>query len=46
MGLLGCVDMNSLYRSISWQNIVVIVGMLPFSITLRAPAGWTWWPMD
>ena len=29
MGLLGCVDLNSAYRSISWQTLVLIVGMLP-----------------
>ncbi len=39
MGLLGCVDMNSGYRSISWQSIVLIVGMLPFSITLHRTGG-------
>ncbi len=39
MGLLGCVDMNSLYRSISWQSIVLIVGMLPFSIALQRTGG-------
>ena len=39
MGLLGCVDMNSAYRSISWQSLILIVGMLPFSIALRATGG-------
>jgi di/tricarboxylate transporter len=39
MGLLGCVDMNSGYRSISWQSIVLIVGMLPFSIALQRTGG-------
>lgn len=39
MGLLGCVDMNSAYRSISWQSIVLIVGMLPFSIALQRTGG-------
>ena len=35
MGLLGCVDLNSAYRSIDWKTIVLIVGMLPFSIALQ-----------
>ena len=35
MGALGCVDLNSAYRSIDWKTIVLIVGMLPFSIALR-----------
>ena len=39
MGLLGCVDLNSGYRSISWQSIVLIVGMLPFSIALQRTGG-------
>jgi di/tricarboxylate transporter len=39
LGLLGCVDMNSAYRSISWKSLILIVGMLPFSIALRATGG-------
>jgi di/tricarboxylate transporter len=39
MGLLGCVDMTSGYRSISWQSIVLIVGMLPFSVALQRTGG-------
>jgi di/tricarboxylate transporter len=39
MGLLGCVDLNSAYRSISWQTLVLIVGMLPFSIALQRTGG-------
>ena len=39
MGLLGCVDMNSAYRSISWKTLVLIVGMLPFSIALQRTGG-------
>jgi di/tricarboxylate transporter len=39
MGLLGCVDMSSAYRSISWQTLVLIVGMLPFSIALQRTGG-------
>ena len=36
MGALGCVDLVSAYRSIDWKTIVLIVGMLPFSIALGA----------
>jgi di/tricarboxylate transporter len=39
MGLLGCVDLNSAYRSISWQTLVLIVGMLPFSLALQRTGG-------
>ena len=39
MGLLGCVDMTSAYRSINWQSLVLIVGMLPFSIALQRTGG-------
>lgn len=39
MGALGCVDLNSAYRSIDWKTIVLIVGMLPFSIALKRTGG-------
>lgn len=39
MGLLGCIDMNSAYRSISWKSLILIVGMLPFSIALQRTGG-------
>jgi di/tricarboxylate transporter len=39
MGLLGCVDFASAYRSIDWKTIVLIVGMLPFSIALERTGG-------
>jgi di/tricarboxylate transporter len=39
MGLFGCVDLNSAYRSISWKSLVLIVGMLPFSIALQRTGG-------
>ena len=41
MGLFGCIDMSSAYRSISWKSIVLIVGMLPFSIALQRTGGVT-----
>lgn len=39
MGLFGCVDMNSAHRAISWKTLVLIVGMLPFSIALQRTGG-------
>jgi di/tricarboxylate transporter len=39
MGALGCVDLVSAYRSIDWKTIVLIVGMLPFSIALQRTGG-------
>jgi di/tricarboxylate transporter len=39
MGLTGCVDFKSAYRSISWKTLVLIVGMLPFSIALQRTGG-------
>jgi di/tricarboxylate transporter len=39
MGALGCVSLNSAYRSIDWKTIVLIVGMLPFSTALQRTGG-------
>jgi di/tricarboxylate transporter len=39
MGLCGCVTLNSGYRSIDWKTIVLIVGMLPFSLALQRTGG-------
>jgi len=39
MGALGCVDLTSAYQSIDWKTIVLIVGMLPFSIALQRTGG-------
>ena len=39
MGLLGCIDLTSAYRSIDWKTIVLIVGMLPFSVALQRTGG-------
>jgi di/tricarboxylate transporter len=39
MGVFRCVDMKSAYRSISWKSLVLIVGMLPFSIALQRTGG-------
>jgi di/tricarboxylate transporter len=39
MGLLGCIDLPSAYRAIDWKTLVLIVGMLPFSIALQRTGG-------
>lgn len=39
MGALGCVDLNTAYRAIDWKTLVLIVGMLPFSIALERTGG-------
>ena len=39
MGALGCMDLESAYRSIHWKTLVLIVGMLPFSIALQKTGG-------
>ncbi len=39
MGLCGCVTLNSGYRAIDWKTIVLIVGMLPFSLALQRTRG-------
>ena len=39
MGLFRCVDLNSAYRSISWKSLVLIVGMMPFSVALQRTGG-------
>jgi di/tricarboxylate transporter len=39
MGLFGCVDMTSSYRSISWSSLILIVGMMPFSVALQRTGG-------
>jgi di/tricarboxylate transporter len=39
MGLFRCVDLTSAYNSISWKSLVLIVGMLPFSIALQRTGG-------
>jgi di/tricarboxylate transporter len=39
MGLLRCVDFNSAYASINWKSLILIVGMLPFSLALQRTGG-------
>ncbi len=39
MGAFRCIDMDSAYRSIHWQSLILIVGMLPFALALRKTGG-------
>ncbi len=39
MGALRCIDMDSAYRSIHWQSLILIVGMLPFATALQKTGG-------
>jgi di/tricarboxylate transporter len=39
MGLFRCIDMNSAYKSISWQILLLIVGMMPFALALQKTGG-------
>jgi di/tricarboxylate transporter len=39
LGAFGCVDFKSAYDSIHWQSLVLIVGMMPFSLALQRTGG-------
>jgi di/tricarboxylate transporter len=39
LGLFRCIDMAGAYRSIHWQSLILIVGMLPFSLALQRTGG-------
>lgn len=39
MGAFRCIDLNSAYRSLHWQSLILIVGMLPFAIALQKTGG-------
>ncbi|MFS0826902.1 SLC13 family permease [Pseudomonas phoenicis] len=39
MGAGRCIDMDSAYRAIHWQSLVLIVGMLPFALALQQTGG-------
>jgi di/tricarboxylate transporter len=39
MGAFGCVDVDSAYRSMHWQSLILIVGMLPFALALQKTGG-------
>ena len=39
LGALRCIDLDAAYRSIHWKSLVLIVGMLPFSLALERTGG-------
>lgn len=39
MGAFKCLDMPSAYRSIHWQSLVLIVGVIPFAAALQKTGG-------
>lgn len=39
MGLFRCLDLESAYRSIHWQVLILIVGMMPFALALQKTGG-------
>ncbi|QIF05590.1 SLC13 family permease [Roseimicrobium sp. ORNL1] len=39
MGAFGCVTMDTAYKSIHWQSLVLIVGMMPFARALEITGG-------
>lgn len=41
MVLLGCVTMEDAYKSINWQSLVLIAGMLPMATALEKTGGVT-----
>ena len=44
MGALGCIDFPSAYGSIHWKSLVLIAGMMPFSLALERTGGVRWRP--
>ncbi len=39
MGAFRCIDMDSAYKAIHWQSLLLIVGMLPFAMALQKTGG-------
>ena len=39
MGLFRCIDLDTAYRAIHWRSLILIVGMLPFSLALQRTGG-------
>lgn len=39
MGMFRCIDMSSAYRSIHWQSLILIVGVMPFATALQKTGG-------
>lgn len=42
MGLFGCLDLNNAYKAIRWESLVLIAGIMPFSIALQKTGGVEW----
>jgi len=39
LGALRCMELDTAYRAIHWKSLVLIVGMLPFSLALERTGG-------
>jgi di/tricarboxylate transporter len=39
LGAFRCMDLDTAYRAIHWKSLILIVGMLPFSIALQKTGG-------
>lgn len=39
MGAFRCINMEAAYKSINWQSIILIIGMLPFAAALQKTGG-------
>lgn len=39
MALTGCLPLERLYRTVNWESIVLIAGMLPMSLALQKTGG-------
>lgn len=39
MGLFRCIDLTSAYKSVHWPLLILIVGMMPFSLALQRTGG-------
>jgi len=39
LGVLRCIDLDGAYKAVHWKSLVLIVGMLPFSLALQRTGG-------
>lgn len=39
MGMFRCIDVETAYKSIRWQSVFLIVGMMPFAVALEKTKG-------
>ena len=39
MGALRCIDLDTAYDAIHWKSLILIVGMMPFSLALQRTGG-------